>query len=502
MILAPRYRALNAETLVLGGGLVLGALVLCVLMSFPSMVLLALALAAMGFGGLAMLTRQVRKPLLALLFIAAPIEINKAVVASAVSLFYPGGPYYSPGLYLSLAHMALLLLALAWLGRRFILERRLPPMTRLDWMVLAYMSSVWLRSMGSPQGILSIATAASYSLAMLAFYVASHAIKDASDLRLVLRSSLFVLFLTIGLATLQYFTKSQLLQLPGIKNLAAGATIDLGNIGEVFRPPGFLSHPNALAHYLVAVLPPAVALVLVGPRRLSGKIWWTSALAAVSAGAALLVTLSRGGWLSGGLAVAVIVAVYYRRGLISSRQLRWLLAAVVVGAIAVLIAYPSILLRLTAPDGRSLESRVLLADMATTMIQHNPWIGVGFGDYQRAAYAYVPPLFATVSPDYHFSLHQLVVHNHYLLLAAELGVPAVLFFVYLLWRFARLAWPLERWRDPQTFALAVGLGAAVVGQGVFFNSDNYYADTRVFIFWLSAGLLQALTLHAERERSA
>ena len=200
------------------------------------------------------------------------------------------------------------------------------------------------------------------------------------------------------------------------------------------------------------------------------------------------------------VAAAFIVAVYFRYGLISSRQLGMLFALVLLGAILVVLIYPNVLLRLTAPDDRSLESRVLLADMAVVMIKDNPWFGVGFGDYNRAAFGYAPPLFATVSADYQLLLHQLVVHNHYLLLAAELGIPATLFFLYLMWRFVRLAWPLERWRDPGVFALVVGLCAAVVGQALFFNSDNYYADTRVFMFWLYAGLLQALSLNAKQER--
>lgn len=493
-----RRPMLTAEALTLGAGLLVGGLGLCALMSAQSIALAAVALGAMGFGALVILTRQVQRPLLALLIFTAPIEINKALVAPLVSRYYAAGPYYSPGLYLSLAHIALLCLAAAWLARLLLLERRRPPITRLDMLVLLFLACIWLRSIGSPQGILSIASAISYSLAVLAFYVVSHTIRNASDVRLVLRASLAVLLLTAVYAAAQAVTKSQL-ELPGIKPLAAGATIDFGGEGAAFRPPGFLAHPNALAHYLLIAISPAIAVVLLGPRRLPARTWWLAMLAMGAGGATLLATLSRGGWASAALATSFIVAVCYRRGLITSRQLGLILCTIALGAFAAVIVYPNILLRLTAPDGRSLESRVLLADMAWTIIKANPWIGVGFGEYNRAAYAYVPPLFATVSPDYQLALHQLVVHNHYMLLAAELGIPVALFFCYLLWRFARLPWPLERWRDPLSFALAIGLSAAVVGQAFFFNSDNYYVDTRVFLFWVSAGVLQALSLQAGRE---
>ncbi|MBS0342916.1 MAG: O-antigen ligase family protein [Proteobacteria bacterium] len=498
MTLALRRPTIHTEAVLLATGGLLAALVLCVLLSSASTALIAVAFGAMGFGALAILTRQVRRPLLVMLVFTAPIEINKAVVAPLVSRYYPAGPYYSPGLYVSLAHMVLLALAAAWLGRRCLLERRWPPMTRLDWLVLAYAVFIWLRSVGSPQGVLSLASAASYSLALLAFYVASHTIRTASDVRLVLRASVAVLLLTVAYAAAQVVTKSQL-ELPGIKPMAAGGTVDLGGSG-VFRPPGFMGHPNALAHYLVIVLPPAMALVLVGPRRLPARVWWTAFLVAGAAGAALLATLSRGGWVAAALASLVVVTVYYRRGIITPQQLRLLLGATVLCAVATVIVYPNLLLRLTAPDARSLESRILLADMAWSIIKDNAWIGVGFGDYNRAAYGYSPPLFATVTSDYQLALHQLVVHNHYLLLAAELGVPVTAFFAYLLWRVARLPWPLEDWRDPESFALAVGLSAAIVGQALFFNSDNYYADIRVFLFWTCAGVLQAISLQAKNRK--
>jgi O-antigen ligase len=88
---------------------------------------------------------------------------------------------------------------------------------------------------------------------------------------------------------------------------------------------------------------------------------------------------------------------------------------------------------------------------------------------------------------------QLVVHNHYLLVAAQMGIPALLFWCYLLYRMARQAWPVSRWGDPGAMALGIGLGCAVISQMLFLASDNYDADIRVFLLWLTVGLLQALT---------
>ncbi|MET0544624.1 MAG: O-antigen ligase family protein [Variovorax sp.] len=496
----PGRAASSFECIVLAAGVLLGGLGMAALLGAESTGWQVAGLGAIAAAVYALATRQVRRPLLAAVFFLAPVDISKAIIAPLTSLYFPAGPYYSPGLYVTLSQMALLALLVAWLGHRALLERRWPPMSRLDWIALGFMAYIWIRSVGSPQGLLSLGSAASYSLAVIGFYVASHAIQDTSDLRLVIKASLAVLFLTVFYVALQSITQLTL-TLPGSKGLSFGATVDFGAGATTYRPAGFMNHPNSLAHYLVIVLPPAIALCLLGPTRIPPAAWWASVVATAGGVAILLVTLSRGGWASAALATFVVVAVYLRKGLISRPQLALIFVALVVCALLVVTVYPAVLLRLTAPDNRSLESRVLLADMAVTIIQANPFAGVGFGDYNRAAFAYAAPLFATVTEAYQHELHQLVVHNHFLLVAAELGIPAMLLFVYLLWRFVRLPWPLSRWQDHGTYAVAIGLSAAVVGEALFFNSDNYYADIRVYLFWLAAGVLQALTLLADRERA-
>lgn len=491
----PRF---PAQALFCTTGVVLGLLAVAAALASSSGLVVALTLILLGGLGFAFIFRQVRRPLLAALFFLAPIDISKAVIAPLTSRYFPAGPYFSPGLYVSLAQMALLGLLLAWLGRRIVLEGRPPPLTNLDAMAFAYLAFIWLRSIGTPQGILSIGTAGSYSLSVLAFYAASHALTDRSDLRVALRASLAVLMVTLAFVVAQAVTHNPLL-LPGAKGDAEGVNVSLGGAADIFRPAGLMTHPNTLAHYLVIVLPIAAAYVLMGPRRLSRSIWLAALIAGLGAGVALLTTLSRGGWAAGLLAIVVVVVIFARRRVLSRKQLGLLCVAAVIGAGALLAANPNIILRLTAPDSRSLESRVLLAEMAKTIIQANPWFGVGFGEFNRAAYQYSAPLYANVSTEYQMQLHQLVVHNHFLLFGAELGIPAILFFIYLLWRFARQAWPLSRWHRPGDLALAVGLTGAMVAQAFFLNSDNYYTDIRVFLLWLSAGMLQGLCLMVDQE---
>jgi hypothetical protein len=134
---------------------------------------------------------------------------------------------------------------------------------------------------------------------------------------------------------------------------------------------------------------------------------------------------------------------------------------------------------------------VLQSDQALTIIRANPLTGVGYGAYNRASFEYQGPLWSTVSPDFQEQLRKVVVHNGYLLLAAELGIPTTLLFVYVFFAFVRLPWPLHRWRDPALLGLAVGLCGSLMGQMLYVSSDNYYADIRVLMLWVTAGLMQA-----------
>ena len=179
--------------------------------------------------------------------------------------------------------------------------------------------------------------------------------------------------------------------------------------------------------------------------------------------------------------------------------------ALVLAAAIGIALYPSILLRLTGPDDRATESRLILNNQAIAIIQTAPITGVGFGSYNRAAYETIAPAFALISPEYQQSLLRLVVHNHYLLLAAELGIPTALFFLLLLASFTRVPWSVPRWHDPALYALAIGLVGSVLAQMLFLNSDNYYADIRIFMLWLMLGTLRGVcrtARHAARARPA
>lgn len=472
----------------LAGLLLAGSALSVLVLGLDSPLLLAALVVLLGGAGVLLWVGQPKLLLIGLLFFLAPVDISKALVA-------PLGQFYSPGLYLTVGHMVLLVLTVLWLAQRLIVERRLPPFGRLDGWVLVFLAFIWLGALRSAQGTLAIASAVSYSLAVLGFYVASHALNDRREWRVALFATLAIVLLQTVYVLLQFAAKAPL-PLPGAKaQFVGGSVLSSG----VFRPAGFFEHPNALADHMTLILPPALALALLGRRRLPRWVWWGAVAVLLTGGLQLLLTLSRGGWISTFIGMALVALVYWRRRLLSTPQLAAAAGSVVVALGIGIAAYPAVLDRLTGPDDRSTESRMILNNQALAIIRTAPLTGVGFGGYNRASYETIAPAFALISPEYQQALLRLVVHNHYLLLAAELGIPASAYFLLLLLIFARLPWSVRQWDDPALHALAIGLSGAVLAQIVFLNSDNYYADIRIFLLWLILGSLRGVCRLARSE---
>jgi O-antigen ligase len=483
---AARHSVAVAASLLAAFGLFLGGA------GSPNLPLLIVAAAAL-LAGMACFGLPQRRFLIGMLFLAAPFDVSKAFIA-------PLEQFYSPGLYVTIGEGTAVALGLVWALQRLFVQRLRLPFTRLDGCAFGFLALVWLGALHSRAGLLAYASAGSYSLSVLAYYVVSHAMQSKDDVRLAVKMACTGLCIESIYVTAQMATQS-FLTLPGAKVAPVGAQGLLYEAEQIaaFRPIGSFDHPNALADYLTLLLPCALGLVLVGRTRLPPRIYYVALLVLVAATALLLLTLSRGGWAAASLGALFVGAVCWRKNIIGSGHLLALAAALLATLIAAVAIFPQIVLRLTEPDGRSLESRLVLTDQALTIIDAHPLIGVGFGGYNRAAFEHIPPSFALISADYQKQLLQLIVHNHYLLLATELGVPAMVYWVFLMLRFIRQAWPLSRWQDPGMFGLGIGLAGALASQMLFLASDNYYTDIRVFLLWLTAGVLQALTLIADAD---
>jgi O-antigen ligase len=197
----------------------------------------------------------------------------------------------------------------------------------------------------------------------------------------------------------------------------------LDPVWEGFLPGGrvfsSIGQSNALAAYLVLVLPLAAALALAGT---PGRLAAAAALAAMLA--ALVLTLSRGGLL-GLLTAGAVLAVAFRRELrMHRRAVAAVAATVLVAALAVAALVPPVRGRIEL-GGESFAFHRDAWRVAAHVAADHPLLGTGqetFPDvFPRYSHEVLPPHRAAVLDAFRVESP----HNVYLGIAAGAGLPAL-----------------------------------------------------------------------------
>jgi putative inorganic carbon (HCO3(-)) transporter len=250
--------------------------------------------------------------------------------------------------------------------------------------------------------------------------------------------------------------------------------------GELDRAAGPIQDPNDFAYLMATVLPLAAFLFAEEPRR---RVLWGACLALMLG--ATLATLSRGALV--GLAALLVWALASRRVAIVG-----VLGGLVTLGAVVLVAlffWSPLIEERVAQKGRIAEqntaSRLAFWDAASRMAYDHPIVGVGPARYGEETDTY---LLANPS-----GLEDPVVHNSYLEIAAEDGIPALLaFLVYLAgsWMLlARAGRRSETAGDREGVRLATALQAAFV---VAVVSAAFLSQQLALPLWLVGALAVAI----------
>lgn len=248
--------------------------------------------------------------------------------------------------------------------------------------------------------------------------------------------------------------------------------------GEPYRPGGTLGSPNTAGGYFSFLLAPAASVLLT---RFHAAYKWLAALAFGLGCVALLLTLSRGGWLAFAFSISLFCLLAWRQG--------WLTPAIpvllsLILALLLILFPDTIVTRLTADDNRAVYSRIPLMQLAFRIIEDNPLFGVGANNYAVAM-----PEYSKVG----FGREWVyTVHNKYLLVWAETGIGGLLAFLLFLLAITRRGWQSCQLRDPLLSRLALGLTAALAGHMVHMAVDVFHDRTHIQLFWLIAGLITAM----------
>lgn len=208
-----------------------------------------------------------------------------------------------------------------------------------------------------------------------------------------------------------------------------GVTFDLmgqtWEEGDISRPGGTVStNPAGFASFIMPPLFMAIAIGIV-----KARVWHKGyALSASLMGiAALVLTFTRGAWSGFVLGMIVVAIIGMRSRALTGKTVLLGAAAAVIGGLLLL---PIMLVRVagdyTSEGGAAtsgMDERLGLIRIALNIIAEHPLTGIGPAGYGYQFKNYVPG---------DMDQWLFVVHNEFLLRAAEIGIPGALAFVFFL----------------------------------------------------------------------
>ena len=247
----------------------------------------------------------------------------------------------------------------------------------------------------------------------------------------------------------------------------------------ILRLSAMFDHSASLAIYLVSWAPLAIAAGLAGNRRWRPWLLGLGGLAAVI----LVFSRTRGGII--GFVCALPLLAWWLRSWIPAAvgaAAAALQAATVPPAVAEWAAtMPTLLHRLTEPE------RLMYWQAAVNMVKAHPLVGIGVNTFARAYPSYRIPgdPYAEIGP---------YAHNHYLHLAAELGLAGLAVFLAVVGRlFLAVHRCVGRGAASFEAVVSAGLGAGLIGYLILgtLESSLFYGRGSM-TFWFLAGLIMAI----------
>jgi O-antigen ligase len=436
-------------------------------------------------GGVVMLAiGQVRRPLLALLAFVVPFHVG--IHFFPLPGIHEGGP---SEFTITPADVILVLLCFLGIAEASLRRRtrvRLFPAVLVPATLFIALGMVSSLNAGNP--LLSAFQIVEFAKGLVFLLFVANTVRDEQDLKWALAGLMGAVLFQSSLGIYQAIVGRPLgLRMLGETNSAVRQLIG-GRLS--IRPVGTFWHTNQLGMFFGLALPVIGALLLVriDPRMKLGAVLAVS-LGLVTDG----FTMSRGSWVGLLISTLLLLAFGFWRRILSGRLvflgLTWLLLVF----LAINLATNSVvILRLTSDDAGSAASRIPLMRGALTIVRDYPIFGSGLNNYQDTIRPY------DVSGEFTETGYLPVVHNIFLLLAAETGLLGLIAFLCLL---AALVWRGFRFsfRDQGSPILVATVVAGLLASEIHMIVENMVAvglagDTQLYIqFWFLAGLLLALT---------
>jgi putative inorganic carbon (hco3(-)) transporter len=300
------------------------------------------------------------------------------------------------------------------------------------------------------------------------------------------------------IAIIQYFTRKHLgLTIlgeahPGTLTQLADQTLS----GErAFRASALMSHPNIFSVFLAVAIPLAIAGFLLPVRTAYKLLFFTASILGM---AALILTLSRSGWVSFAIAFSVLLGVTFLHPRLQGRSLFLGGAAAAVLLIVCIVFAGPILTRIYDSKEGAMLSRAEYATTARNMIRLKPLFGWGLNSYVWAA----PPFtkYGIKGTKERYKGWLPPVHNIYLLWASEMGYVGMAVHL-LLWGWV-IATAVSNIKVSNQVMYAINAAClsgllALVFDG--FLSFTWRINSIMRLYWLVAAMVMAVRYYRLRE---
>ncbi|MFZ2089649.1 MAG: O-antigen ligase family protein [Desulfobaccales bacterium] len=393
-------------------------------------------------------------------------------------------PWPVGGFRISIFEVAFILLLTSWITRLVLnpsLRVRLYPWITIP-MLLLFILSLASNYRAPMPWVIKVSTSWLILESWLIFLYFANNLTSPRTIYKVLAALLLTGLIQSVLGVLQYLSGSSL----GLTFFGEAKSILANPVGGeiISRVAGTIGHPNNLAGYLNLIIQVNLALLFAPIPRFYKRLLLPLLVLTVTT---LILTFSRGGWLAMALGASVTGYLCLAR---RSRS-RVIPLMVSIGLVALLLVSSLILItplkkRFFEEDYGAARSRVPMNQVALNIMQHHPWLGIGFTNYVNMA------------PHYDITKEAIAyefprpVHNEFLLIAAELGLPALACFVLILATLLTQLFRASRSQeDPVLPYLAIGLLGTFLGW-CFFRQTDYAYVLLADPFWFLAGLAQAL----------
>jgi len=270
--------------------------------------------------------------------------------------------------------------------------------------------------------------------------------------------------------------------LVGVLQYTTGGSLGLGFLGErsmafqksLSRVRGTFRHPLQYSAFIIMLIPLAFSLFIFTAKSIKKTFYGVAALLALLA---LLLSWSRSAWASLLLTFGFFVLFLAKKRVLSARIS--IALGVVFIAIGSIVAAFWDLIVLRFETGSDPIYRIRMIEVAIPMITENLIFGVGLFNYEFHSMA-------------HFRFWQ-PVHNDYLRLAAETGIPGLLLFLTIGFLVLRQGWKMLKINDRYMYAVAVGILSGHLALLIEVNFTPDYQHYRVkVLFWVLAALIFAM----------